>query len=546
MWLHSKPSSPSSWAKADLQVQERQLKTGALFFAIFRVLSPNSPIYPAMKSKWFVVSCVFLALATLTVRAEVKANGLISEGAVLQQGIAVPIWGTARDGEKVTVKFQDQEVSTVAKNGKWMVKLKALKAGGPFKLTIIGDNTLTFENMLVGEVWLCSGQSNMAFQLARAANAREAIAAAGDEQLRLFSVRHNAVDAPLTDVEGRWKASAPNTASNFSAVAYFFGRDLRKTLKVPVGLIESSVGGTPAEAWTDRATLEKDPELKKILEEYAESVKRFDPVKLQEQRRVALSKYQDKVKLANARGEPTPTPPAAITDPAKSSKRPCGLYNGMIAPLEPYAMRGVIWYQGEANVGRAKQYETLFPAMINNWRTVWGQGKFPFLFVQITPHQSKVPEIREAQLVTAQKVPKTAIIVTTDVGNATDIHPTKKEPVGARLALAARAVAYGEKIEYSGPVYDSLKVKGDKAIVSFEHIGSGLMAQGGELKGFTIAGKDGNFQPAKATIEGEKVVVSVAGVSKPVAVRYGWVNVPDVNLYNREGLPASPFRSDRK
>ena len=218
----------------------------------------------------------------------------------------------------------------------------------------------------------------------------------------------------------------------------------------------------------------------------------------------------------------------------------------MIAPLQPYALRGVIWYQGEANSGRAEQYQKLFPALIQNWRAAWGQGGFPFLFVQIAPHEKMTPEIREAQLLTAQRVPATAVIVTTDVGNATDIHPTRKEPVGSRPALAARALAYGEKIEHSGPVFDSMKVDGSQAVLSFTHIGGGLVAQAGELRGFTIAGADDNFVPAQAKIEGTKIIVSAAAVSQPTAVRYGWERVPDVNLFNRDGLPASPFRTDRK
>jgi sialate O-acetylesterase len=218
----------------------------------------------------------------------------------------------------------------------------------------------------------------------------------------------------------------------------------------------------------------------------------------------------------------------------------------MIAPLQPYAIAGAIWYQGEANSGRATEYRKLFPAMIQNWRQAWGQGKFPFLFVQIAPHQRMTPEIREAQLLSWQKVPRTAMSVITDIGNETDIHPTQKEPVGGRLALAARAIAYGEKITYSGPVYASMKVRGDQAVLSFKHLGSGLLAKGGDLKGFTIAGADGNFTSATATIEGDKVIVSSPAVAKPVAVRYGWASTPDVNLFNKEGLPATPFRTDVK
>ena len=283
-------------------------------------------------------------------------------------------------------------------------------------------------------------------------------------------------------------------------MGYFFGRDLQKQLKVPVGLISSNVGGTAAEQWMSKESIDSNPELKDMSKPQGASM----------------------------------------------------LYNAMIAPLAPYAIAGAIWYQGESNAGRAYQYRTLFPAMIKNWRDTFGQGDFPFLFVQIAPYdpdRAKSPdsvwaEIRDSQLYASQNVPNTALIVTTDVGDEVDIHPKKKEPVGQRLALAARAIAYGEKIEHSGPLYDKMKIDGNKVTLSFKHVGSGLVAKGGELTGFTVAGDDHKFHPAKATIEGDTVVVTSASVSNPIAVRYGWVGNPIVNLWNKEGLPASPFRTD--
>jgi sialate O-acetylesterase len=486
-----------------------------------------------------------LALASVTLRAEVKPNSLFSDGVVLQRGVSVPVWGTANNGEKVTVQFQDQKVVTTAKDGRWMVRLKRLKAGGPFTLSITGENSITITNVLVGEVWLCSGQSNMAFQLARAANAAEAIAAAGDPFLRLYTVPRSAMDTPQTDAPGTWKESTPDSAATFSAVAYFFGRDLRRALNVPVGLINSSVGGTPAEAWTSQATLEANPGLKVVLDRYAESLKNYNPDTAAEKRKQVLAKHKEAVAKAKAEGKKAPAAPRAQANPRSGTGRPACLYNGMIAPLQPFAIAGAIWYQGEGNAQRATEYRTLFPAMIRNWREAWGQGDFPFLFVQIAPHERMTPEIREAQLFTWQKVPRTAMAVITDVGNETDIHPTKKEPVGGRLALGARALAYQEKNEYSGPVYSSMKVKGNRVILSFKHVGSGLVAQGGELKGFTIAGADANFVPASARIEGDKVAVESPSVVEPKAVRYGWAATPDVNLFNKEGLPATPFRTDQ-
>ena len=498
------------------------------------------------KALW-TITLTSLAAAASIARAEVKLNSLFSDGAVLQRGVPVPVWGTAADGEKVTVKFLDQEVSTTAKDGRWMVRLKPLKAGGPATLSVAGkDNTVSITNVLVGEVWLCSGQSNMAFALSRASNAADVIPGAADPQLRLFSVPHGATDQPLDNVAGAWVESSPDTAAKFSAVGWFFGRDLRRALKVPVGLIHSSVGGTPAEAWTSRAGLEADPELKEILERYAESLKNYNPEVAKRTRKKVVDNYKQAAAKAKAEGKPAPQAPRAATAPRQSSSRPCGLYNGMIAPLVPYALAGAIWYQGEANSGRAAQYRKLFPAMIQDWRRVWGQGDFPFLFVQIAPHQKMTPEVREAQLLTWQKVPRTGMAVTADVGNETDIHPTQKEPVGDRLALAARAIAYGEKITYSGPVYEAMKSDGNRVILSFTHVGGGLMAKDGQLKGFTIAGADGNFVPAKAEIDGNTVIVSAASIEKPVAVRYGWASTPEVNLFNQEGLPATPFRTDAK
>jgi len=491
-------------------------------------------------------SLILSAIVSATsLHAEVKPNALFSDGAVLQRNLAVPVWGSAKDGEKVTVKFQDQSVSTVAKDGKWLVRLEPLKEGQAAAMTISGENTVTITNVVVGEVWICGGQSNMEFRLERAANSEEAIPAANDPQLRLFTVRPSSKDEPQSEAPViTWTECTSATVTKFSAVGYFFGRDLRKALNVPVGLISSSLGSTPAEAWTERKTLESIPELRPIVEKQDKVAAEFDPAKLAEQNKQLAEKYLQDVEIAKSEGKPAPHNPQALLAPPENERRPCALYNGMIAPLQPYAIRGAIWYQGESNNRDPMRYQTLFPAMIGSWRSAWTQGDFPFLFVQIAPCRDMTPELREAQLLTWQKTPNTAMAVTTDVGNAKDIHPTQKEPVGARLALAARALAYGEQIEYSGPVYDSNQIQGSTVILSFKHVGQGLMAKSGKLKGFTIAGADRQFVPAEAKIVGETVVVSNSNVPSPVAARYGWANVPEVNLYNRDGLPASPFRTD--
>ena len=489
-----------------------------------------------------------LAFLASSTQAEVKLPSFFSDHMVLQRGMPVPVWGNARDGEKVTVQFQNQTVSTTAKDGRWMVKLDPLKAGGPFDLKVAGDNALTIGDVLVGEVWVCSGQSNMERQLGLRKgqqplkNWEQEAASANYPMLRHFGVVRNTSDTPLTDVTGKWEICTPQTVPSFTAVGYYFGRDLLKALNVPIGLLHTSVGGTPAEAWTSKEALESNPMLQAIFTRYADAVKNFPEAK--EKHRVAMEAHAQAAAAATAEGKTPPPAPKAPQDPTRSSSRPAGLYNAMLAPLQPYAIRGVIWYQGESNNGRHAEYQTLFPAMIANWRQAWKQGDFPFLFVQIAPFKNMSPEIREAQLLSWKKTPLTAMVVTTDHGDANDIHPTEKEPVGERLALAARALAYNEKIEYSGPVFEKLKIDGPRAVLSFSHLGGGLVAKDGPLKGFAIAGADGTFFPAEGSIKGDTVVVTSKDVAAPAAVSYGWSNVPDINLFNKAGLPASPFRTN--
>lgn len=481
-------------------------------------------------------------------QAAVKPNGLISDGAVLQQGRRVPIWGTCNPGQKVTVAFQDQMVLTDAPDGKWIVWLKPLRAGGPFTMTISGEDTVTVQNLLVGEVYVCSGQSNMEWPLSLAANAQEAIAQSNDPMLRLFTTPYTIADSPQHEVSGQWKECGPDTVKNFSAVAYFFGRDLRHALNVPVGLIQSGWGGTPAEAWTRHEALEAEPSLHSILANYDRSVADYQ---------TALKAYQDaqdrykaEADRAKQEGKEPPKPPSPPGDPHNSNS-PSVLYNSKIAPLIPYGIRGVIWYQGESNAGRAYEYQTLFPTMIRNWRADWGEGDIPFFFVQLAPflaikpepQESAWAELREAQRLTL-RLPHTGMAVITDVGDEKDIHPRRKEPVGHRLALAALALVYGQHDEYSGPTFDSMRIQGNRAVLRFRHAQEGLVAQGGELTGFTIAGPDHKWVNAHAEIQGDRVVVSSPEVAHPVAVRFGWADYPVVNLTNRAGLPASPFRTD--
>ncbi|HTE17786.1 MAG TPA: sialate O-acetylesterase, partial [Armatimonadota bacterium] len=376
------------------------------------------------------------------------------------------------------------------------------------------------------------------------------IAGSADPQMRLFTVPRIATDEPLAQVPGQWQESGPASVPEFSAVAYHFGRELRKALGVPVGLISTNYGGTPAEAWTRRGVLEADPTLRTILDNHDKARRGYSAARVQHN--LALSAHSRAVEQAKAAGQAPPPAPRAPGNPAQSAQRPTGLYNAMIAPLIPYAIRGAIWYQGESNAGQAYQYRTLFPAMIENWREDWGQGDFPFLFVQLAPFMKITPEpgesawaeLREAQYLTTRTVPNTAMAVITDVGDEADIHPKQKEPVGRRLALAARALVYGQDVEYSGPEYHRMKREGNKVILSFKHVGRGLKSEGGLLRGFAIAGADRKWVNAQAEIRGDKVVVWSHQVAEPVAVRYGWANFPTGNLWNADGLPASPFRTD--
>jgi sialate O-acetylesterase len=395
----------------------------------------------------------------------------------------------------------------------------------------------------------------MEFLLKNAAEASDAKAKAVDPMLRLYTVPKAVADEPLDTIKRKespgqraWLSSDADSASSFSAVGYFFGRDLRKALGVPVGLIHTSWGGTAAEAWTSRKTLESNPEFKGMLDDYAKALARLPEA--MEKFKAAQAEHKKKAAQAKAEGKAAPAAPRAPVGP--TTPHVAGLYNAMLAPLQPYAIRGAIWYQGEANAGRAFQYRSLLPAMIQDWRAAWGQGDFTFLVVQLAPYQKIVnepaesawAELREAQLKTSQTLAKTGMAVITDVGEEKDVHPKKKEPVGARLALAARVIAYGESIVGSGPEYTSMEVKGDRAILRFKNVGQGLVAKDGPLKGFAIAGDDRKFVNAEAEIDGDTVVVHSDKVAHPVAVRFGWANYPVVNFWNKDGLPATPFRTD--
>lgn len=487
------------------------------------------------------IRTVFLAAllaATFTATAAIQVPALFSDNMVLQQGMPVPIWGWADDGDVVTVKFRGQTVSTTAQNLKWALKLRALKAGGPDTLTIrTKADTLTFTNVLVGEVWICSGQSNMEWPMDQTHEPEAAIASATNTQIRIFNVPNVKADAPVVKINAAWKVSSPEVIRRATAVGYYFGRDLNAARKVPIGLIQTDWGGSPAEVWMSREAFEINPRYQaEILDAWSVTLKNYQS---------ALAAFEKEKAEAAASGK------EFKKNPPGSPWKPTELYNAMIAPLVPYAVKGAIWYQGESNAGRAEQYRSLFADMIRNWRRDWGYD-FPFLLVQLAPFtaikdqpgDSTWAELREAQWLATKTLPSVGMAVITDVGDPKDIHPRQKQPVGARLALAARAIAYGEKIVHSGPLYRSAEFKDGKAVIRFDHVGKGLEARDGELKGFAICGEDRKFVWAKAEIVGDTVIVSSPEVAKPVAVRYGWADCPVVNLWNQNGLPATPFRTD--
>jgi len=503
------------------------------------------------RSGWariFVLAVVLLASST-TARAKVKLPAIFGNHMVLQRDATVPVWGWAEPGEKVTVAIAGQKVSATAdESGKWQVRLQPIEAGGePLTMTVQGTNTIALTDILIGEVWIGSGQSNMQWAVTRSVNHQKEIAAAEYPKIRLFRVASVVATQPARDTRGKWQACSPKTVPGFSAVAYYFGRHVHKELGVPVGLIQSAWGGTPAESWTPRPAVEADPALKPILDRWNETLEKLP--KQQEQFKRRMAQWKTQAAAARAAGKRPPRRPNGPIGP-KHPHSLSGLYNGMIAPVVPYGIRGAIWYQGESNARRANEYRALFGVMIGSWREAWGQGDFPFLFVQLANWLARGDrtgmtwaELREAQLQTLG-LPNTGMAVTIDIGNPTDIHPRNKQDVGKRLALAALANVYGKDVVYSGPIYESMKVEGEKVRLRFKHLGGGLVAKGSELKGFTISADGKQFVPATATIDGDTVLVGAEGIAKPVAVRYGWSNNPACNLYNKANLPASPFRTN--
>jgi sialate O-acetylesterase len=659
-----------------------------------------------MNTRWnalLLASVILLpmAVAGQEVHTSVKPflHPLFSDNMVLQRDRPVPIWGWTQPGRKVTVRIAEKTATAIADaQGKWMVKIGPLPAGGPYTVSVSGPASVTLNNVLAGDVWVCSGQSNMAMGIGNVNNAEQEIADANYPQIRLFTVPNTIATEPAVllsrdpvQLMGIWSVCTPKTVATggwngFSAVGYFFGRDLYQQLRIPIGLIHTSWGGTPAEAWTSADALKSLPDFRPALDQLAaentdqshltfaqkmeawwakndpgsasgagwaapdfdasawktmtlptvwekaglpgfdgivwfrkeialpeaaagaEAMLHLGPiddrdttwvngVKVGQTNEYTIPRdYKlpagtlragknliavrvldtggdggiygaaDQMKL-EVGGQSFPlagdwlyqaSTPLSKTSPApqrigEDPTFPTVLYNGMISPLLPYGIKGAIWYQGEANVGRAAQYRKLLPTLIGDWRSRFQSGEFPFFIVQLAnfmetpaePREDAWAELCEAQQMTARTVPRTGLAVSIDIGDAKDIHPKNKQEVGRRLALNALALVYGQKVEYSGPVYRSMKQEGNAIRLTFTHVGDGLVPKGGDrLEGFAIAGEDKHFVWADAKIEGSTVVVSSPKVPNPVAVRYAWASNPVCNLYNRAGLPASPFRTD--
>jgi sialate O-acetylesterase len=494
---------------------------------------------------------------TLPARADVKLPAMFTDHAVLQRDMPVPVWGSADPGEQVTVTIAGQTHKTKADDqGNWRVTLEPLSLGEPLTLTVKGNNRLERKDLVVGEVWLCSGQSNMEFALLSASNGDLEVSAANRPDIRLVRVKEPGSQTPVEDFKGEWKVCSPETVARFSAVGYFFGRELNEQLNVPIGLIDNSWGGSSCEAWIRRDRMEGKPLYTDLLKKWDDMVKDWDEAKW----KADTAAWQKKAEKARAAGKPLPPNRPLASAAATGNHRPANLYHGRVEPVMPYAIRGVIWYQGESNAGRAYQYRDMFPLMIQSWRDDWKQGDFPFYFVQLAdfmnekskPEDSAWAELREAQTIALDKLPKTGQAVIIDLGEAADIHPREKQNVGRRLARLALANDYGKSIISNSPRYDSMEKQGNKIVVQFKDVAGGLHAiDSKDVLGFAIAGADKKFTWAKAEIvkpkDGSKadtIEVSSEDVPEPVAVRYAWADNPVCNLYNDVLLPVTPFRTD--
>lgn len=491
-------------------------------------------------------------LAVLPLQAEVVLPPLFTDHAVLQAGDGTPVWGTARDGEQVTVSIGGVNASTVAAGGRWQVRLPTLKASTTGQdLVVRGYNTVTVHDVVVGEVWLCGGQSNMEREVGLHPGQQplkdwqQEVAAANAPSIRFFFVKRTAPATPITQADGVWQVISPATVAQCSAVGWFFARALQEARRDAVGLLINAWGGSTAEGWTSREALSAVPSLKEFVTKVDQQVADYPAAlaKFKAEKPALLAQWESAASAAKAAGKPEPQKPTPPPNPL-SGRAPLVRFNGMLHPLLPYGIRGALWYQGESNGDRYDHYRTLLPVMLADWRARWQRPNLPLLMVELAPYKGTKPEFREVQQHLAREVPGVGLVTTVDVGDANDIHPTNKKPVGERLALLARKQVYGEDVVASGPHFAKATFAGGKAVVTFTDLGGGLVATGGTLQGFALVGPEGTSVDASATIVGTTVEVTAPGVVEAKAVRYAWAPAPVATLTNKAGLPAFPFRSD--
>ncbi|MGB7324450.1 MAG: sialate O-acetylesterase [Rubripirellula sp.] len=487
------------------------------------------------------------SILPLVAQAELKFSPIFGDSMVVQRDVPVHVWGWTSPDTKVTATIAGHTAdATSDSSGRFDLKLDALPAGGPHELEVKADETRVFSDVLVGEVWVCSGQSNMGFTVGNSNDADLETLTAKYPNLRLISVPQVGTQEPQNDFKGKWEACTPQTVKDFSGVGYFFGRQLHQTLDIPVGLIDNAWGGSSAEAWVPRDVLESDGKYGELLERWDTIAKTYD-------HDAEVAKWNDRMAKWKANGQKgnRPRPPQNIL---AGQHRPANLYNGVLNPIIGYTICGAIWYQGESNAGRAYQYRDLFPLMIQTWRNAWGQGDFPFYWVQLadyrneseTPSESDWAELREAQTMTMSRLPATGEAVITDLGEAADIHPKNKQDVAKRLARWALANQYGYNVPFQSPTMKSMTVEGNKAIVKFDHVGRGLDTFDVKTPiGFTIAGEDKKFVDATAKIVSKDTIeVTADSIETPVAVRFAWADNPVANVQSLEGLKMTPFRTD--
>ena len=500
--------------------------------------------------------CIFNSLYP-----DIKVPSIFSSGMVLQRNQVNPIWGWSDSNTEINISFAGDFYSTVAsQEGYWKINLlpKPANALGQVMVIQSADESISIDNVLFGEVWLCSGQSNMQWSLLNSFNSDLELPSANYPQIRILSIPHFGSQEPQNDFEGHWQAVRPESAKQFSAIGYYFGKTLHKSLNVPIGLIDNSWGGSTCEAWIPLDVLGSLEAGRSYIKQFEKVMNDFDPDQAAYEYEQKINSWRTHLKMAREKGLPEPRKPWKKANPFTGQHRPANLYNGVLHPIIGYGIKGVIWYQGEGNVKRAFDYRGIFPKMIETWRKQWGQGDFPFYWVQIAdyldesmypPEVSLFAELRESQTLTLNRLGNVGQAVIIDLGEGRDIHPRNKKGVADRLARIALARDYDFDIAYKNPSYASMEIKDSFILLDFNDIGEQLYSlDSNELKGFTVCGVDEVFVNAQAgIINGSKIKVWADGINDPVAVRYAWANNPICNLYGQTGstlLPLTPFRTD--